>query len=119
MSYIIETNGYVYPNEIDGRIGELITEIGTGTPGGEDTHEQVELAELRAFKDEVTGRVGQWSTAVIVPAASFKDHARDYAEDHVEGIELIDTFVNWSAFADHLISDYAKIEFEDELYLAR
>jgi hypothetical protein len=120
MSYIIETNGYVDPHEIDERIGELITEIGTGTPGNEDTHEQVELAELRAFKSEVVGRVGDWATATIVAEADFEDHARDYISEQIgDSIELVDTHVDWAAVADALKMDYARIEFEDETYLAR
>jgi hypothetical protein len=121
MSYIIETNGYVHPHEIDGRISELIKEIAVVVTYSEEIQEaRKELAALRAFKDEVIGRVGDWTSAIIVPAADFEDHARDYAEDHVEGLDLIDGYVNWAGFANNLIDDYAAIETADgDRYLAR
>lgn len=120
MSYIIESKGYVYPHEIDARIAELAEEIPVASLDEWRGELAGELAELRAFKEAVIGRVGDWQRATIVPVADFEDHARDYAEDHVEGLDLVSAFVNWEAFARYLISDYAKVVTPDgDLYLVR
>ena len=115
MSYIkdLADGGYVWPGEIDARIKEL--EQG---PVDEAERED-ELAELTAFRDEVTGKVMAWSQVLIVDEDAFTEHVREEAEDGEEVSEALAPYMDWERYATAQKVDWQAVVVDGETYYVR
>src|SRR5215207_10832844 len=109
-NYTSHTEHVILPRDID-KLIESLRKAAVGLPDEayeltED--EEVELAALTAFRDEVVRVTGKlFDEATIVPEDEFEDYARDWASE-IENIELVDAYVDWKRFADALKNnDYA------------
>lgn len=93
--------------------------------GPQDEAERVdeaeELAELTAFRAEVSAKVADWSKAAIIDSAVFEDHVRELADD-VYGSDVIadlGPFMDWERYADAHKVDYGVVVVDGETYHAR
>jgi hypothetical protein len=95
--------------DIEARINDLEGEDELG----ED--ERDELASLLALREKVRGVTSEWSYGVtLINDAYFEEYARDFAEDTGAISRKASwpyTCIDWSAAADELRQDYARVEF--------
>lgn len=118
--WIDSDNLDIYPNDVDGRIAELMPRVGSDEL---DDEELLELAALRKLKQDVKSATGRdwavWHAATIVHEDGFTDYARNYATE-IADLTLVESYVDWERFARDLKGDgYSTISFDGATYYVR
>lgn len=119
MSYIEVDCGYVSPEQVDSRIEDL-TAASREFPDEVTVEDLAELAELLAFRLEVTGKVADWAKATIVETDAAAEHFLEDAYDLYGGVVAdLGPFVDWERYAAARKVDWGVVVVDGDIFYVK